>query len=176
MYYVVDGSKARVILQVLVTPSEVLDIGCGPGGWVQRAAQDSPRMHVTGIDLSATMIAYAQARAGVMRLGNAYFRVIDATGPLDFPDASFDLVNALLISGFLLPQQWVPLLAECRRLLRPGGIARLTEGEWGVVTAADLATARLFGLGLDALHHAGHRGSSRILRCWRTTLAPSYTC
>src|SRR5690349_18872644 len=44
---------------------DVLDIGCGPGGWVQRVARDYPHMQVTGIDLSTTMIAYAQAMAGV---------------------------------------------------------------------------------------------------------------
>lgn len=134
---------------------DVLDLACGPGGWVQRVARDSWQMQVTGIDLSATMLAYAQAMADVMRLDNAHFRVMDATRPLDFPDASFDLVNARLISGFVLPEQWVPLLAECRRILRPGGTMRLTEGEWGIVTAAAPATARLFALGLDALHHAG---------------------
>ena len=134
---------------------DVLDIGCGPGGWVQRVARDYPQMQVTGIDLSATMIAYAQAMAGVMRLDNARFRVMDATNPLAFPDASFDLVNARFVSGFLLPAHWSLLLAECKRLLRPGGIVRLTEGEWGVITAAAPATARLFGLGLDALHRAG---------------------
>jgi SAM-dependent methyltransferase len=134
---------------------DVLDIGCGPGGWVQRVARDYPHMQVTGVDLSATMIAYARAMAGVMRLDNAHFRLMDATGPLAFPDACFDLVNARLVSGFLLPAHWPLLLAECHRLLRPGGMVRLAEGEWGIVTAAAPATARLFGLGLDALRRAG---------------------
>jgi SAM-dependent methyltransferase len=134
---------------------DVLDIGCGPGGWVQRVARDYPHMQVMGIDLSPTMVAYAQAMTHVMRLDNAHFCVMDATGPLAFPDASYDLVNARLVSGFLLPAHWPLLLAECHRLLRPGGIVRLTEGEWGIVTAAAPATARLFGLGLDALHRAG---------------------
>jgi SAM-dependent methyltransferase len=114
---------------------DVLDIACGPGGWVQCVARLYPHMQVTGIDLSPTAIAYAQALAGVMRLPNTHFMVMDATVPLAFPDACFDLVNA--------------------RLLRPGGVLRLTEGEWGIVTAAAPATARLFGLGLDALHRAG---------------------
>ena len=141
--------------ETLDTIRDVLDIACGSGGWVHRVARDYPHMHITGMDSSATMISYAQALALVMRLDNAHFCVMDATGPLAFPDASFDLVNARLISGFLLPEQWIPLLSECRRLLRPGGIVRLTEGEWGIVTAASPATARLFGLGLDALHCAG---------------------
>lgn len=147
------GSLSELSALELDSIHDVLDIGCGPGGWVQRVAQTYPQMQTTGIDISATMIAYGQALARVMRQGNAHFRMMDATEPLDFPDASFDLVNARLVSGFLLPAQWSSLLLECKRLLRPGGIMRLTEGEWGIVTAP--ATARLFGLGLDALHYAG---------------------
>lgn len=134
---------------------DVLDIACGPGGWVQRVARDYPWMQVIGIDISTSMITFARTRAEVMRLHNAHFRVMDATGPLDFPDASCDLVNARLVSGFLLPAQWPLLLSECQRVLRPGGIMRLTEGEWGITTSSAPATARLFGLGLDALYRAG---------------------
>jgi SAM-dependent methyltransferase len=132
----------------------VLDLGCGPGGWVHTVAQTYPQTQATGIDISTTVITYARAVARVMRLGNAHFHVMDATRPLDFPDASFDLVNARLIGGFLLPEQWPLLMEECKRLLRPGGIVRLTEGEWGIVTASAPATSRLLGLGLDAMHRA----------------------
>uniref|UniRef100_UPI0035E452C3 class I SAM-dependent methyltransferase n=1 Tax=Thermogemmatispora sp. TaxID=1968838 RepID=UPI0035E452C3 len=48
---------------------------------------------------------------------------------LDWPDASFDLINGRLLCGFMLPAAWPRLLAECHRLLKPGGIIRLTEVE-----------------------------------------------
>src|SRR5260370_21869077 len=116
------GPPPEQSAQALEHIHDVLDIGCGPGGWVHTVAQTYPQTQATGIDVSTTMITYAQAIAHVMRLGNAHFCVMDATRPLDFPDASFDLVNARLVSGFLLSEQWPLLLAECTRMLRPGGI------------------------------------------------------
>ncbi len=132
---------------------DVLDLGCGPGGWALRLAREDDNVTVRGIDSSASMISYAQTAAASVE--NALFVRGDVTKPLPFADASFDLVNARLISGFLLPQQWSSLLAECRRVLKPGGFIRLTEGEWGFVTASSPAVARLFGLGIDAMHRAG---------------------
>jgi hypothetical protein len=44
-------------------------------------------------------------------------------------------------------------LAECRRLLKPGGVLRLTETEWGLTTSP--ATERYFGLISAALKRAG---------------------
>lgn len=98
----------------------LLDIGCGPGGWVQEVAYAFSKIEAVGIDISHTMIEYAQAQAQVHRLENAHFQVMDATKPLDFPDHSFDLVNARGI-GFFAKAVWPPLLQECRRITRPGG-------------------------------------------------------
>src|SRR6266496_1335994 len=106
--------------------NRILDIGCGPGGWVQELAFAYPEKDIVGFDISQAMIKYARAQAQVQNLENAQFLVMDATGPLDFADNSFDLVNARLIA-FLTPQQWPRLLQECLRITRPGGILRLTE-------------------------------------------------
>ncbi len=119
---------------------DVLDIGCGPGGWVLDVAHHYPEMEVTGIDISTSMISYAQAYAQVRQLPNAHFQVMNAVHPLDFPDGSFDLVNARTIAGFLYPENWPSLIAECQRVLRPGGILRLTELEWGFSNKPGLET------------------------------------
>src|SRR6266536_1593674 len=54
-----------------------------------------------------------------------------ACGPgdwvLDVADASFDLVNARYLTGALKREMWPVFLKEALRLLRPGGILRLTE-------------------------------------------------
>ncbi|GAC1650089.1 MAG: hypothetical protein NVS4B12_19620 [Ktedonobacteraceae bacterium] len=111
--------------------SRILDIACGPGGWVHDVAQQYPHIEVTGIDISKNAINYAKAHALVRKLKNAHFEVMDAIKPLAFPDASFDMVNARLIIAFMAPNQWPLFLAECQRVLRPGGVIRLTEIEWG---------------------------------------------
>ncbi len=114
---------------------EVLDVACGPGGWVLEMAQAYPQMEVTGIDLDRMLIEYGRVQALTLGLENAHFRVMDATRPLKFPDGSFDLVNARLLFGFMLPQRWPKLVAECLRILRPGGILRLTECEAAVTNS-----------------------------------------
>ncbi len=105
----------------------VLDIACGPGGWVLDMAFEHPDIQVVGIDISQTMVEYARVRSKVQKLENASFQVMNALKPLDFPDASFDLVNARAIAGFMLPASWPAFLQECMRITRPGGIIRLTE-------------------------------------------------
>ena len=122
----------------------ILDLGCGPGQWARDVALQYPRINVTGIDISNIMIQYAQGHAQVGKLPNISFEVMDITKPLDFPNDSFDLVNARLIA-FLSPEQWRSLVKECMRILRPGGVIRLTENE--VVTtspATDMAFSQFY--------------------------------
>ncbi len=114
---------------------DVLDIACGPGGWTLDVARTYPKMNVIGIDISQTMVQYARATARVQLLKNVTFQVMDVTNPLEFPDDSFDLVNARLIVGFLLKKAWPRFLQECRRITRPGGMICLTEAEVPVTTS-----------------------------------------
>jgi len=105
----------------------VLDLGCGPGGWVLDVAFAYPHLDVAGVDISQTMINYANARARSQYLTNASFGIMDITKPLDFADNSFSLVNARCLSASILNDAWPAFLAECYRILHPGGILRLTE-------------------------------------------------
>lgn len=107
----------------------ILDIGCGPGGWVLDVAREHAEIQVTGIDISQTMVNYARAHARARRFRNATFKIMNALKPLEFADNSFDLVNARTITAFMYPAAWPVLLKEIMRICRPGGIIRLTEGE-----------------------------------------------
>ncbi|MBA2391121.1 MAG: class I SAM-dependent methyltransferase [Ktedonobacteraceae bacterium] len=171
----------------LSTIFDVLDIGCGPGGWVLDVAHTYPEMEVTGIDISESMIQYAQAYAQVRQLPNAHFRVMNALHHLDFPAASFDLVNARTIVGFVSPKTLPPLFAECRRVLRPGGVFRITEPEHGFSNKAAFET--FYGLVNRAASLAGrsfsptgnHLGITPVLdhllrtAGFRTTGSKAYT-
>lgn len=111
--------------------SKILDIACGPGGWVFDVARTYPDIEVVGMDISKIAINYARAQAQLLKLENARFEVMDALKPLAFPDESFDIVNMRTIFAFVLPESWPSFLQECKRILRPGGTIRITEGEWG---------------------------------------------
>ena len=111
----------------LSTIGRVLDLACGPGGWVQEVAFHHQNIEVTGVDISRQMIDYARALTSVQGLDNAHFDVMDIRKPFDFDDDSFDFVNARFLVGVFSPGDWPGFLAECKRILRPGGIMRLTE-------------------------------------------------
>ncbi|WP_044439132.1 class I SAM-dependent methyltransferase [Agreia bicolorata] len=96
-----------------VSGHNILDAGCGAGPLT--AALRDRGATVTGLDLSAEMIALARRRLGE----DADLRVGDISDPLPFADASFDEVTASLVLHYL--EDWGPTLTEFRRILRPGG-------------------------------------------------------
>lgn len=110
----------------------VLDLACGPGGWPLEVAYTYSDMEIVGVDISERMVAYARSQAEVQQRSNVSFRVMDILKPLDFPADSFDLVNARLISAFMRRESWPTFFSECSRVLRPGGVMRLTESELGM--------------------------------------------
>lgn len=116
----------------------ILDLACGPGGWVLDVAREHSDIEVTGVDISESMIRFAKAQAISRGYGNASFLVMDVKQPLHFEEASFDLVNVRSLFGVMGPGEWPQLLAECKRVLRPGGIIRLTELELPVTTSPAL--------------------------------------
>jgi ubiquinone/menaquinone biosynthesis C-methylase UbiE len=128
----------------------LLDLGCGPGQWALDVAFTYPDLAAIGIDISELMVNYALARARSQGINNASFEVMDLTKPLGFADNSFDLVNGRLIA-FLAPHQWASLLGECMRVVRPGGVIRLTEND---VVTSNLATDQMFHLFYRALTRA----------------------
>jgi ubiquinone/menaquinone biosynthesis C-methylase UbiE len=111
----------------------ILDVACGPGGWALALASTYPEIEVVGGDISRAMISYANTQVRVQGLNNASFQVMDIQKPLNFPDSSFDLVNARFIN-FLPAAAWPELMHEFGRITRPGGTIRLTESEWWYFT------------------------------------------
>ncbi len=133
----------------------VLDLACGPGGWVLDVAFGHPDIEVTGVDISRTMINYANARARTQKLTNASFSVMNIAKTLNFADGAFDLVNARSLAAAIFRDSWEPLIVECARLLRPGGILRLTEPvDQGVTNSP--AFERLTSLMFQACQRAGY--------------------
>jgi ubiquinone/menaquinone biosynthesis C-methylase UbiE len=106
-----------------VRPGErVLELGCGDGeALIALARAVGPDGQVAGLDLSPEMIRRARSRLRRERLaGRTELAVADACA-IPFPDGSFDAVFlAFTLELFDTPE--IPIvLAECRRVLRPGG-------------------------------------------------------
>jgi ubiquinone/menaquinone biosynthesis C-methylase UbiE len=143
----------------LSTVHDILDIACGPGGWVQEVAFAYPDKRVVGIDISQTMLSYARAQAAIQRLENTRFLYMDATSPLQFPDASFDLVNARFLGGFMWKEAWPKLVTECVRVTRPGGIIRLTESDTAIGITNSVALENMNRMLIKAGYRTGRNFS-----------------
>jgi SAM-dependent methyltransferase len=143
--------------QTIAQLHDVLDIGCGPGGWVLEVAYAYPRLQATGIEISQGMIDYANGLARANGLDNVQFHVANAIDPLGFPDASFDLVNVRQLEGVIPAGAWPRLVKEMVRVTRPGGIIRITSVEWGGVTNSTafqtLERLMIRGATRAGLHH-----------------------
>lgn len=96
--------------------TKVLEAGVGTGLALPRYARSK---RITGIDLSAEMLAFARDRVKSDGLGNVDALLeadAEATG---FPDASFDIAVAMFVASVVPnPRR---LLEEMKRVVRPGG-------------------------------------------------------
>ncbi len=96
---------------------DVLDIGCGAGVEVVRFARGGAA--TIGADLSPNAVALTAQNLGYQGLRAA---LVTADGEtLPFPDASFDYVYAHGVVQYAANDTAV--VAECYRVLRPGGTA-----------------------------------------------------
>ena len=136
---------------------DVLEMGVGTGLALPRYR---PEKTVTGIDLSAEMLARARTRVATLGLANvAALHEMDAEATT-FADASFDIAVAMFVASVVPhPRR---LLAEMRRVVRPGGHLLFVNhfaaergprwwAEWALAPASralgwhpDFATAALF--------------------------------
>ncbi len=132
----------------------VLDIASGDGAWAISAAESQPQMQIVGIESDVQLIEQARMQAQTRGLENVSFWVMDPFQPLDAGDGSFDLVNLRFMVGFTDLDQWPKLIEESLRLLRPGGIVRLTEADTLITTSP--ACERLSDLLSQALWQAKH--------------------
>jgi len=110
-------ARRRAVAAVNALPGEcVLEVGVGTG---LALPHYSPDRRITGIDLSADMLARARRR--VASLGLEHVEALleldaEATG---LPAARFDIAVAMFVAS-VVPHPRL-LLAELRRLVRPGG-------------------------------------------------------
>lgn len=102
-------------------PARILDMGCGIGTSTVPAAMCFPEAEVHGIDVGASMLRYAHARAE--HLGAAVHFSQQSAEKTDFEDASFDLVFSCVVFHETSQAATMAIVEESRRLLRPGGLA-----------------------------------------------------
>lgn len=101
-------------------PDKILDLGCSVGHSTLPYAAAYPHAQVWGIDLGASLLKYAIARARVLDQ-TVYFSQQNAENT-DFADRSFDLVVSHILLHEIPGVARKRVFAESYRLLKPGGI------------------------------------------------------
>lgn len=118
-YAITASSKAlyhQWIMEAASTPGNMLEYGCGDGGFSFDLAQIDKSVHA--IDLSKKGVLVAREKAIVRGLSkNIAFSVMDAQR-LAYSDREFDLVFG---SGILHHLNLKAALAEIARVLKPDG-------------------------------------------------------
>jgi SAM-dependent methyltransferase len=107
----------------------VIDVGCGNGYSTLRYAAQK-RVIVRGIDYIPEMIAEARRQAGTLeeQIGGRVRFEVGNIGALAEPDASYDvLVSVRVVINLPNWETQLAALAECVRVLKPGGRLLLSE-------------------------------------------------
>ncbi|MFG2603028.1 class I SAM-dependent methyltransferase [Streptomyces sp. NPDC048514] len=131
------GTAAQAVLTLLPeTLGRLLDIACGTGIVTLRLAGARPGLRVTGADLTPAMARMAAARlpGGVVRADGRR---------LPFHTGIADAVTTVWLLHLMDdPGDVAAVVAECARVLRPGGV---------YVTTVDKAASHDVGSDIDAV-------------------------
>jgi phosphatidylethanolamine/phosphatidyl-N-methylethanolamine N-methyltransferase len=96
---------------------DVLEVGVGTGLALPKYAPDK---RVTGIDMSADMLTKAKARTLELRLSNVEAILEMDAQATSFADGRFDIAVAMFVASVVPDPK--ALLAEMRRVVKPGGV------------------------------------------------------
>lgn len=156
LHHAISNRTAALAAATVAAPQRVLDVGCGTGYLIRVLAGHYPRaQELAGIDAASNMIQAANSLTDDERLTF----VTGVAEQLPYADASMDLVVSSTSFDHWSDQG--AGLAECARVLRPGGHLVLVDqfSQWLIPTLAvsrrgkartrRRATALLLGAGFD---------------------------
>lgn len=109
--------RRRAVAAVNALPgTHVLEVGVGTGLALPHYRGDK---RITGIDLSAEMLAVARRRVATERLSRVDTLLEMDAEAMSFDDGAFDIAVAMFVAS-VVPHPRA-LLSEMRRVVRPGG-------------------------------------------------------
>ena len=135
-------ASAKYLMPHLRPGRRVLDIGCGPGTISVGLARAVAPGEMHGVDMEESQIDLASLVAKTNGQDNAKFHVGDVTD-LPFEDGFFDVVHCHNVLMHI--PDTAAVLAEARRVLKPGGIigcremicgSSFTHPDFGVIRRA----------------------------------------
>ena len=109
----------------------ILEVAIGTGLTFEEILRANPSGQNTGLDLTPAMLNKARVRISKLGIDNYQISVGDAYD-LKFPDQQFDLLMNNYMFDLLPEKDFVPVLQEFRRVLKPGGqivLVNMTKGQ-----------------------------------------------
>jgi len=117
--------KRALLIQLGAAPGAVLDVACGTGTLAIEISRTRPDAAVIGIDGDRHMLSKAAAK---VRRAEAGVTLIEARAQsLPHADASFGTVVSTLFFHHLVSRDKPLVLAEIRRVMRPGGVLHVAD-------------------------------------------------
>ncbi|MCB2106503.1 MAG: class I SAM-dependent methyltransferase, partial [Rhodobacteraceae bacterium] len=101
-------------------PTRILDMGCTVGHTTVAIASYFPKAETHAIDVGAGLLRYAWARAESVGVGINFSQ--QNAEETNFPDNHFDLITSSAVLHETSRKALPRVIAECRRLLKPGGV------------------------------------------------------
>ena len=117
-------------------PTRILDMACSVGHGTLPWTEAYSNAEIHAIDIGAPMLRYGQARATA--LGKTVHFSQQNAEKTDYEDSSFDLVISQIMVHETSSLALKRILAECHRLLKPGGLMVHLDGRsWRGLTHYD---------------------------------------
>lgn len=95
-------------------PPRALDLGCGRGEWLELLGENG--FDASGVDLDEGMLAACRERGLSVEMADALERLAS------LPDNSLSVISAFHVVEHLPFEVLQTLVAQCERVLRPGGL------------------------------------------------------
>jgi len=159
--------NAEFLLPHLRPGMRLLDCGCGPGSITLGLARAVAPGDTVGIDIERSQVDMATEAAEREGVNNVRFQVANIY-ELPFPADSFDVAFMYALLGHL--DRPIDGLREVLRVLKPGGIAGLSHGDFGVDVLAppsrflETIKARTIEHGLQQGRNRRGRNQQRLMR------------
>jgi SAM-dependent methyltransferase len=120
--YKIEALRARWSAANRAEPAAILDFGTGIGSSLPHLARAFPGARLTALDVSERSLTIGAQRFP----GVADFVRYDG-GVVPAPAQSFDLIFSACVFHHIDPDEHTAILADLKRLLRPGGLLAIFE-------------------------------------------------